>query len=261
MKIDLLGKVIITGQISALTGLHIGGAGTALDIGGVDNIVIRNQITNQPYIPGSSLRGKMRSLLEKHFGLDQNKPIIRGNKPVRIHECKTGEDYSQCHVCNIFGMPGESDFAKPTRLIVRDVSLDAEFAEKLFKIQTDMPYTEVKWEVVIDRITSAAMPRSMERVPAGAIFSPFELIYSVYNDNTDLENLRYVFKGMELVEDDYLGGLGSRGSGKIRFEDVDVVFKSRKYYDGKAEISSLGKNLTMDDLRSADYSEQIKAEL
>ncbi len=66
--IKLLGYVKITGGIEALTGLHIGGTADSIDKGGIDNPVIKNPVTNEPYIPGSSLRGRIRALLEKKTG-------------------------------------------------------------------------------------------------------------------------------------------------------------------------------------------------
>jgi len=165
-KIKLQGRVFITGEIHALTGLHIGGGAEGVSIGGIDNIVVRDTLTQVPYIPGSSLKGKMRSLSEKLANLPQNQSIGSG---VRIHTCENKEEYQNCHVCHIYGLPGERDFSTPTRLIVRDVRLDIQQFPPNAK--TDFPYTEIKWEAAIDRITSAAVPRQMERVPAGSEFA------------------------------------------------------------------------------------------
>src|SRR4051794_8429505 len=105
-NIKLHGKLIITGEIESVTGLHIGGAASGLDIGGIDNPIIRHPVSREPYIPGSSLRGKMRSLLDKHFGNESNKKIQRD---VFIHECKEELKYVKCPVCQIFGItPGNS---------------------------------------------------------------------------------------------------------------------------------------------------------
>lgn len=220
----LFGRVFIEGVIRAETGLHIGGSQAEIAIGGVDNPVISNALTNQPYIPGSSLKGKMRSLLEKNDGRPQNQNI----GGAYIHSCKTKDAYEKCDVCQIYGVaagkPGEANFTNPTRLIVRDVSLTPESAANLLKAKTDLPYTEVKWEVAIDRVTSAANPRPMERVPAGAEFGPFELVYSLY-DPADVQRLSRVVDSMSLLEDDYLGGSGTRGSGKIAFTNMTVIIK------------------------------------
>jgi CRISPR-associated protein Csm3 len=263
-SITLQGKVIISGQIEAVTGLHIGGAAAGLDIGGIDNPIIRHAVTRQPYIPGSSLRGKMRCLLDRHGGKRLNKNI---GKDVRIHECDSREEYARCEVCQLFGItPGEHrDFGNlmPTRLIVRDAYLlNGDKSKRgsagwLEAAKTDMPYTEVKVEVAIDRITSAAVPRQNERVPAGAVFEPLELVVSLYS-REDVGYLPSVFKALELLEDDYLGGYGSRGSGKIRFRNLNVTLKSRDYYERKAAILELGKELNLPALRAADYTNQIQ---
>ena len=224
--IELLGRVFIEGQLQVLTGLHIGGAETAMAIGGVDNVVVRDPLSQQPYVPGSSLKGKMRSLMEKLHGCPQNRRIGRD---VRIHTCEDESSYSSCVVCRLYGLPGEMGFGTPTRLVVRDVPLSEQSRERLSQAQTELPFTEVKWEAAIDRVTSAATPRQIERVPAGAVFAPMELVYSVY-EAQDVARLEDVVQGMELLEDDYLGGSGSRGSGKVAFKSLVVRAKSREDY-------------------------------
>ncbi|MBT9138182.1 MAG: CRISPR type III-associated RAMP protein Csm3 [Syntrophomonadaceae bacterium] len=237
--INLLGKIVITGTIEAETGLHIGGATTGLDIGGVDNSVIKDS-EGKPYIPGSTLKGKMRSLLERDEGLAtaENRVWVKKNE-VSIHMCNERD----CVVCNIFGRNngkqtkvtgGEIDITSttPTRLIVRDGSLvEASIPEDVRK-NLDLEWTEVKWENVIDRITSAANPRQTERVPAGAKFE-FGLIYNVFNDD-DKENLKYVFKAIGILEDDYLGGQGTRGYGRVKFENIKVYWNSKADYESGA---------------------------
>jgi CRISPR-associated protein Csm3 len=221
VQIRLHGKVFIAGDIKVETGLHIGGGDVGINIGGIDNAVIRNPVNNQPYIPGSSLKGKMRSLSEKLHGLPQNFPIQK----IKIHVCSE-DDYDGCDVCHIFGVPGDKPYSSPTRLCVRDVMLHKESLEGA---KTDLEYTETKWEASIDRITSAAVPRQMERVPAGAIFKPFEFSYSVY-DSDDIRRLKKVFEAMKLLEDDYLGGSGTRGSGKVIFENIEVSCRPGSSY-------------------------------
>lgn len=232
-KIKLEGRVFITFDIEAVSGLHIGGSDTGIEIGGVDKTVIRDPLTNYPYIPGSSLKGKMRSLLEKYHGLEQNRSI--GTK-TSIHSCSTQNDYKECDICQIFGVSGEENFATPTRLVVRDTHLSAESAKKLEEsARTDLPYTEVKTEVSIDRVTSAANPRQMERVPAGSIFNNAELVYSIYdgddcNAAKDVARLQTLLEGLQLIEDDYLGGLGSRGSGKVKFKNIKIQIRAKGNY-------------------------------
>jgi len=223
--IPLHGRVVIRGQIRAETGLRIGGNPSGIVIGGIDNIVLRNPVSQLPYVPGSSLKGKMRSLFERYCGAAINHEIDQ----VSIHSCHVGgTNYEKCDVCHIFGVPAPSKEDKfkpdhPTPLVVRDVDLARIGGQTVDELDE---YTEIKWEAAIDRITSAAVPRQMERVPAGAIFEPMELIYNVYSADV-LGRLPQVFVALQLVEDDYLGGLGSRGSGKVRFEELEVVCKRK----------------------------------
>jgi CRISPR-associated protein Csm3 len=227
-EIKLYGRILITCEIHALTGLHIGGSSTGLEIGGVDNTVIRDPLTNAPYIPGSSLRGKMRSQLEKTLGLAQNNRIGQ----VTIHTCKKPEEYHKnggCPVCHIFGVPGEVEATGPTLLLVRDTPLSAESKDALAQAHTDLAYSEIKTEVAIDRVTSAATPRTLERVPAGAVFAPAELVFSIYQE-ADFARLKHVVDGLQLLEDDYLGGYGSRGSGKVAFRQISIAARSGGNY-------------------------------
>lgn len=242
-QIKLEGRVFITFDLEAVTGLHIGGSDTGIEIGGVDKTVIRDPLSNRPYVPGSSLRGKMRSLLEKYNGLPQNQRIGQGY----IHSCDDGEKYLDCGVCQVFGVPGERDFGTPTRLIVRDTQLTDASAEALIeKAHTDLPYTESKTEVSIDRVTAQANPRQMERVPAGAVFGPAELVYSLYSGDDcdparDIDNLRVLAEGLQLLEDDYLGGLGSRGSGKVALKEIRVTLRTGDYLADPTPVTPDGE--------------------
>jgi len=241
--IKLQGKIIITGKIKAETALHIGGSKTGIDIGGVDNPVIKDH-EGKPYIPGSSLKGKMRSLLEKSEGLAKTSELVIQKEAqkedksdeIKIHMCNNVD----CPVCNIFGRTtGEQTKANdgtkinisntPTRLIVRDAKLiDSSIPEDV-KENLDLEWTEVKFENSIDRITSAANPRQQERVPRGAEFE-MEIVYNIYEEN-DKSRFRKVLKAMQLLEDDYLGGSGSRGYGKIGFQDIKIFWNSNNDYE------------------------------
>ncbi|KXG76749.1 CRISPR type III-associated RAMP protein Csm3 [Fervidicola ferrireducens] len=240
----LKGKYIIKFDIIAKTGLHIGASNNSLDIGGVDNAVIKDE-EGKPYIPGSSLKGKMRSLMEYAEGLIKPEELIFSKEskddPIRIHMC----DKEDCAVCNIFGRNhGKHKFVSgkevvfenitPTRLIVRDAKLDKESITKEMKENIDFEWTEVKFENNLDRITSSANPRQTERVPAGAKFKG-EMVLNVLNDE-GTKYLSKVIQAMKLLEDDYLGGQGSRGYGKIKFENIKITFRDKEYYEeGRGE--------------------------
>lgn len=227
----LYGRILIKGNIRAVTGLHIGKGKGGVMIGGVDNPVIRDTLTDLPYIPGSSLKGKLRSLAEKGAGKRKNFPR---DSDVQIHVCESATDYKQCVVCRIYGVPGNMPSSAPTRLVVRDIFLEENSKKRLKEdVETDLPYTEVKYEVMIDRVTSAANPRPLERVPADSVFGPFEMIFSIY-DPGDFDLLPKLFEAMRLLEDDYLGGSGSRGSGKVKFEGLTVEIKPVDSYSGPA---------------------------
>ena len=245
--IKLYGRIIITGTIEALSGLRIGGSTTNLEIGGVDLPVIRNGVNGQPYIPGSSLKGKMRSLAEKWTHAPQNQPI---GTDVKIHNAKSVQQYQEYWVNPVFGVPGNIgfDITGPTRLIVRDIPLDPASLENAPNL--DLPYSEVKWENAIDRVTSQASPRQIERVPAGAIFKDMELVFNFYHPD-DPTLFGHVFTALQLVEDDYLGGHGSRGSGKVAFTNLQLIPKIGIDYQ-QGNIKQLGK---LSDLTDKDKKE------
>ncbi len=232
-------KIIISVTIEAKTGLHIGGSDVGLSIGGADSPVIRDPITNVPYIPGSSIKGKMRCLLEKVTpGITYDKEV--GN--AKIHQCKLkkGEENNICLICRLFGLPAEEKWAStPQRLIVRDAMMQPEWIDKLRESKnTDMPYTEVKTEVVIDRITSAATLRQIERVPAGAVFET-EMILNIYEGDDETKLCQLVEEGRRLLNDDYLGGSGTRGSGKVEMTFGEIKYKNEAIYKGNNQALPL----------------------
>lgn len=207
--IKLNKKIIVTGKLELLTGLHIGGTNTALGIGGPDSLVVRNPITNVPYIPGSSLKGKLRSLIELRDG------TIGADQRV------TNDPTTSAGA--LFGTIGKKDYENhPSRLIVRDAEMDMSNADKLK--DTDLPYTESKTEVTINRITAAAMPRTIERVPAGVTFN-INMVINIFEGENEDKLKKTLMDAMQLLEDDYLGGNGSRGYGQVKFLDVKFIPK------------------------------------
>lgn len=232
----LHGSVIISGIISCKTGIFIGGADEALQIGGIDKNVVRNPLTGEPYIPGSSLKGKLRSITEKIVKDAQGNPLIAGRtggdkgRKVWRHECDDYKSAKDCKLCRIFGSTGSRSGNDnfPGALLVRDGILSN--SDEL--MQDGLHVTEIKMENAIDRLTSAAHPRTFERVPAGAEFK-FELVYRVETLEPDTDNmngnvrvdservksdLTNLLNAMEILEKDGLGGNISRGYGSVEFK-------------------------------------------
>ncbi|MDI9358635.1 MAG: type III-A CRISPR-associated RAMP protein Csm3 [Phycisphaerales bacterium] len=223
-------KIFIEGTIQVKTGIRIGGSSSSMSIGGVDNIIIRNPINNHPYIPGSSIKGKMRSLIEQEFG------------EITIKDGKNLPSDNATHLsCRLFGASADKNNnanKHPSRLIVRDSKMNTTNEDR-FK-NCDTLFAEIKTEVVIDRVTARATPRSIERVPAGAEFS-LELILNIFEGEDEQELMKGVFTALKLVEDDYLGGGGSRGNGQVKFSIAKLYEKDGDYYKNLREK---GKCLT-----------------
>ncbi len=224
---------IISGKIRCRTGLHIGAGKETIEIGGIDNMVLRDSVTKLPFIPGSSLKGKMRSLLELSDSLASQSIVKNNGEP-----CKCGT----CVPCKIFGVSAsESNKERamkngPTRLIVRDAypTQDTQDRWKELREMGDVVRgAELKYENTINRITSVANPRPMERVPKDSEFE-FEMVFGIFDDE-DKNNMMGVFQAMKLLEDHYIGGSGTRGYGKVKFTEISIVKRTVNYYKGTTE--------------------------
>lgn len=215
----LVKKIKITGEITLVTGLCIGGTDTGMEIGGIDKTIVRNPLTGEPYIPGSSLKGKLRAMLELHLGAIKQSENGNGF---------TGSDDPKFITTRLFGNSRGDEKQRPSRLIVRDCSIDKEIFEGK---DLNLPFAEVKTEVVIDRITAKATPRTIERVPAGAKFK-MEMILNLFEENGVIDNeedyKKAIKDAINLLENDYLGGNGSRGYGQVKFEKEKLDFKDVK---------------------------------
>ncbi|MEW6139414.1 MAG: type III-A CRISPR-associated RAMP protein Csm3 [Thermodesulfobacteriota bacterium] len=214
----------IKGKIILRSGLHIGSGDMEMRIGGVDNTVVKHPHSNDPYIPGSSIKGKVRSLLELRSGLMGR---TRGN-PVSLgllRELK-GDEKDQCEkILKLFGSSGADSDEElslgPTRVSFADCPLNREWRED--EAKHNGVFTEVKSENRINRIQGTARdPRFTERVPAGTEFD-FSVTLKEFEGDGDL--LEFLFKGLKLLEMDSLGGSGSRGYGRIFFEFIDEAMK------------------------------------
>jgi len=229
----------LKGTIKVETGLHIGGGDDTMRIGGIDNQVIKDINTNKPYIPGSSLKGKMRSLLEWDIG------VVNLNREYEIEDIEKNKDengkpLNSAHIWkknkkgeflkNEFidvAFQDEKLFKKAETLLKLFGDKEGEFGItrvsigdcRLSKNSENMKLSEAKYENVIDRQKGTAQhPRQIERVPAGVEFE-FDIRIKVLNGDSEQEFKEMIEKGLELIENDYLGGSGSRGYGRVKFID------------------------------------------
>src|SRR6185437_7232271 len=258
-ELKLIGKLILEGDLTCHTGLHIGAGKGSLEIGGADNPVIKDAF-GLPYIPGSSLRGRLRSLLEQASGLAVPSEMVylsrRKGQEVRIHQSDRPDD----EICLIFGRnPGrmervqgetlETTQASPARLAVFDAPLNPESITSSMRENLDDELTEVKSENAIDRITGQANPRTLERVPAGARFKT-RFVMDVLCDE-DAPLFSRVLEGLRLLEDDALGGGGSRGSGRVSFSNLRLAWRGKSYYASGAAEKKISAGDTLGALQTA----------
>ncbi len=202
------------------SGLHIGAGKDAIEIGGLDLPVVKNPFTDEPYIPGSSLKGKLRSLLEWALNRVENDGGVWGSN-------KEGQYAIDDPILRIFGITQADWKGGPTRLIVRDAHLEPDWAKSI--LNQGLSFTEEKMEVSIDRLQGKAKNgglRRTERVPAGARFE-LDMVFKVFDwdgdgGQTDRNCLNRVLEGLKLLERDALGGSGSRGYGRVRVENLKV---------------------------------------
>jgi CRISPR-associated protein Csm3 len=229
-------KIFLRGTLTTLTGLVIGGTDTALCIGGLNKTVIRDPATGKPYLPGSSIKGKIRSLLELSEGriggyagsLVQHGPCLHPDADGAAL-CGTAIDKTSGEKLKV-----SPDRQRPSPLIVRDAHL---LPGQQFKY-ADLGFTHTKTEVCIDRITAKANPRTLERVPPGARFQ-LELVLNIFREQGETDAalaartkrlLGLVFKGLRLLQDDCLGANGSRGSGQVHVQLDAVYARSADWY-------------------------------
>jgi CRISPR-associated protein Csm3 len=265
-QLQLIGKLILSGEIHCETGLHIGAGKGSLEIGGADNPVVKDAF-GLPYIPGSSLRGRVRSLLENAMGLTSPAELVyvskRRGQEVRIHQSDRPDD----EVCLLFGrgsgradrVEGESsgNHASPARLAVYDAPLDPDSITAQMRENLDDEITEVKSENAIDRITSQANPRTLERVPAGARFR-IRMVLDVLCEEDKALAAR-LLEGLRLLEDDALGGGGSRGSGRVRFANLKLVWRNRAFYSSGGAESELASGADLAALQAIGLEEKLVA--
>ena len=256
---QLKATLTIHGKIECLTGLHIGGSGSGYQIGSIENSVVRNPIDDFPFIPGSSLKGKLRSLLE--WGMGKIAP--NGKVYSSEHSSRPDDD----EVLRIFGAPAGPEWkAGPARLIVRDALPDRKTRGMMHDLELNqgLPKVEIKTEVNINRITAKplSIARQIERIPVGSFFD-FELVFLIYEvaglKVKDIDLLDKLFFALRLLEDSALGGSGSRGSGQVRFHLGEPLIKTvRDYQSGSALTKTPGSDAAINAFKTLDqFSEDV----
>ena len=268
-ELTFLGKLVLEGEITCHTGLHIGAGKGSLEIGGADNPVVKDAF-GIPYIPGSSLRGRLRSLLEQALGLAVPNELVflskRRGQEVRIHQSNRPDD----EICILFGRNSgrmekvggdalDSSAATPARLTVYDAPLVVDSISPQMRENLDDELTEVKSENAVDRITSQANPRTLERVPAGARFR-FRLVLDVLCAE-DKPLLARVVESLRLLEDDALGGGGSRGNGRVSFGGLTLIWRGKDYYAKGAGESNLLSGVDLASLQQLASAEDFAEKL
>jgi len=218
----LIGITTIEATLELVTGLRIGAGDSEMQIGGVDNTVIKHPHTQAPYIPGSSLKGKMRSLLEWRSGAVKQEAL--GWKDYESASESVRPEVT--HILQLFGISGDAKLGEeqmgvigPTRVSFWDCKLKPDWEQRVR--DDNFALTEVKSENRINRISGVAEhPRQTERVPAGAQFDFRLSVKKLMGDGDEL--LHTVLQGLKLLELDSVGGSGSRGYGKVRFQDLTI---------------------------------------
>lgn len=223
---SLRGKLVITAMLTVETGLHIGSGSVFAPIGAVDSPFIRDPFTKQPIIPGSSLKGKIRTLLVRKF-----------SKSYVLNTIEEDLDI----IKRLFGS-AEKNGARSARLQFYDIKLTEESFQQLNLIELDTYIGEVKFENSIDRLTAVANPRQIERVPAGAIFA-FRLAYAIEDENDLQEDMDILATGFDLLRADYLGGHGSRGYGKVSLTNFAVKWVSFGKETSVKDMPSIAEKL------------------
>jgi CRISPR-associated protein Csm3 len=198
----LYDKLKITGKLTLLTGMHIGASNDFAPIGAVDSIVVRDPLKSQPIIPGSTLKGKMRTLLAKAITTEPFlKSFNEDEEPIkRLFGASQPIIQSRLQFCDLFM---------------------SEDSVKNLENKTDLYLTEIKFENVIDRLTAVANPRQLERVPAGAEFD-FVLVYNLENLEEVEEDFENISTALKLLHMDYVGGSGTRGYGKVKVSNLTI---------------------------------------
>ena len=201
----MFAKIEITGTLEVLTGMHIGGSSAFAAIGAVDSPVVRDTFSDQPMIPGSSLKGKMRALLAQKYTDRKHLPDS--------YSCEDDDP----RILRLFGSAKKNQIQR-SRVLFRDMMLSNMKELREYGLNSA---TEVKFENTISRMTAIATPRQIERVIPRTKFD-LSIVYNVQEADEVIPDLQLLAEGMQLLGFDYLGGHGSRGYGKVKFSDLQL---------------------------------------
>lgn len=198
------GKILVEMEITLVTGMHIGASKEYSAIGSVDSPVVTDPLTKLPMIPGSSLKGKLRSLL------------------ARTYNDRTTDEMEKDHegIARLFGSSHQKNKISPARILISDAIMSKKEENRLREFGVE-DVTEVKFENTISRLTGIAKPRQIERIIRGAQFT-VEMIYEVYEKEEALKDIELLFEGCKLLENDYLGGHGTRGYGRVNITSMKI---------------------------------------
>lgn len=232
---SLIDKISISAELELTTGMHIGASNDFAPIGAVDSVVVRDPLTKEPIIPGSSLKGKMRTLLAKVKAIKDNETFVQDFKG----------DGNVIH--RLFGFHGyknekENRNDPPVQSRLQFYDLFLLNVDEIELRNTDLYLTEIKFENTINRTTAVANPRQIERVPAGASFK-LNLIYNVENISELNEDFDLLTKAFKLLQLDYIGGHGTRGYGKLSISNFNVEKKNLTVKSNQINVDELKKSL------------------
>lgn len=197
----MFAKVEITGTLEVLTGMHIGGSSAFAAIGAVDSPIVRDTLSDMPMIPGSSLKGKLRTLLAQRYNTNISQSY----------------DDDTPEILRLFGSAKKGD-VKRSRLLFRDMVLANMEELRGYGLHSA---TEVKFENNINRVTAVANPRQIERAIRGTKFA-LNIVYDMQEVDEAVDDMKLLAEAMQLLEFDYLGGHGSRGYGKVKISGVQI---------------------------------------
>ncbi|MEM2841530.1 MAG: CRISPR-associated RAMP protein Csx7 [Candidatus Bathyarchaeia archaeon] len=214
-------RVIINGTLTLLTPLHIGSPKTEIDLEKVDMPVLKDT-QGQPYIPGSSLKGKIRSEAER-IARKEGKTVC--TPPNTKKMCGTITPNNLCICCRIFGTAGEN-MSVASKVRFRDAYPHARVIE-----------TMTRAGIAMDRergVVAQGALYSIEAIPQGTRFG-FEMV----TENLAKDEWKLLKAAINSFADAGLGGSVSRGMGKVKLDLESASRRTSKFYLGEEKERNL----------------------